>query len=206
VLVDTSLLNGANWTLGPDLAYASITGPNPETTCHAGRSLSLGWTYRTKDRRWLMLMMLDEGRYWEPTCRALGLLDLIEPYADEVVRQAAWPEICNELADAIGSLGCDELASRLVTENCIFSFVASPPEVVADPAVVANGYLMPHPSHPPLRLAAAPAQFDNELPEIRRPGPDKGQHSREVLAEVGYSLAEIEALIDSGAVLAGPDH
>jgi crotonobetainyl-CoA:carnitine CoA-transferase CaiB-like acyl-CoA transferase len=152
-----------------------------------------------------MLMMLDEGRYWEPTCRALRLVDLIEPYADEAVRRAAWPEICNQLADAIGALGCDELASRLVTENCIFSFVASPPEVVADPAVVANGYLMPHPSHPPLRLAAAPAQFDNEMPEIRRPGPDKGQHSREVLAEVGYDLEEVETLIASGAVLAGPD-
>jgi crotonobetainyl-CoA:carnitine CoA-transferase CaiB-like acyl-CoA transferase len=206
VLVDTSLLNGANWTLGPDLAYASIAGAEPPRhPATPGARSPLGWTYRTKDRRWLMLMMLDEGRYWEPTCRSLGVLDLVEPYADEVVRRAAWPEICNQLADAIGSLSCDELASRLVAENCIFSFVASPPEVVADPAVVANGYLMAHPSHPPLRLAAAPAQFDNELPEIRRPGPDKGQHSREVLAEVGYAPAEIEALIDSGAVFAAPD-
>jgi crotonobetainyl-CoA:carnitine CoA-transferase CaiB-like acyl-CoA transferase len=206
VLVDTSLLNGANWTLGPDLAYASIAGAEPpRLPVTPGARSPLSLTYRTEDRRWLMLMMLDEGRYWEPTCRALGVLDLLEPYADEAVRRAAWPEICNQLADAIGSLSCDELARRLVTENCIFSFVASPPEVVVDPAVVANGYLMAHPSHAPLRLAAAPAQFDNELPEIRRPGPDKGQHTREVLAGVGYAPAQVEALIDSGAVLAGPD-
>ncbi len=131
--------------------------------------------------------------------------DLIEEYGDEVVRRAAWPEICNRLADAIGALSRDELAARLVAEDCIFSFVASPPEVVADPAVVANGYLMAHPSHPPLRLAAAPAQFDNELPEIRRPGPDKGEHTCEVLIEVGYTLEEIEALVASGAVVASPD-
>ena len=206
VLVDTSLLNGANWTLGPDLAYASISGvepPRPRVT--PGARSPLGWTYRTGDRRWLMLMMLDEGRYWAPTCRALGLTDLIEQYGDEAVRRAAWPEICNRLADAIGALSRDELAGRLVAEDCIFSFVASPPEVVADPAVVANGYLMAHPSHPPLRLAAAPAQFDNELPEIRRAGPDKGEHTSEVLIELGYALEEIEALLASGAVVASPD-
>ena len=58
-------------------------------------------------------MMLDEGRYWAPTCRALGLAEMIEPYADPTVRQAAWPEICNRLADAIGSLDRAELADRL---------------------------------------------------------------------------------------------
>jgi len=203
VLVDTSLLNGANWTIGPDLAYASMTGAEPPraVSTPGGRS-PLGWTYRTGDRRWLMLMMLDEGRYWAPTCRALGLADLIEVYADAASRRAAWPEICNQLADAIGALSRDDLADRLVREDCIFSFVASPPEVVADSAVVDNGYLMAHPTHPPLRLAAAPAQFDNELPEIRRPGPEKGEHTREILEQLGYSGKEIEALIASGAVVA----
>ncbi|MGO8859732.1 MAG: CaiB/BaiF CoA transferase family protein [Acidimicrobiales bacterium] len=205
VLVDTSLLNGANWSLGPDLAYASMTGTEPpRRTSSPGDRSPLGWTYRSADRRWLMLMMLDEGRYWAPTCRALGLAELIEPYADPAVRHAAWPEICNRMAEAIGSLDREELTDRLVRENCIFSFVASPPEVVADPAVVENGYLMAHPTHPSLRLPAAPAQFDDELPKIRRPGPDKGEHTREVLAEVGYSASQIEALIASDAVVAGP--
>jgi crotonobetainyl-CoA:carnitine CoA-transferase CaiB-like acyl-CoA transferase len=119
------------------------------------------------------------------------------------VRRAAWPEICNQLADSIGALTREELRDRLTQESCIFSFVASPPEVVTDPAVTENGYLMAHPTHPSLRLAAAPAQFDNELPKIRRAGPDKGEHTREVLAEIGYSAEEVEALIASAAVLAG---
>jgi crotonobetainyl-CoA:carnitine CoA-transferase CaiB-like acyl-CoA transferase len=96
------------------------------------------------------------------------------------------------------------LRERLTRESCIFSVVASPPEVVEDAAVTENGYLMAHPDHPSLRLAAAPAQFDNELPAIRRAGPDKGQHTREVLGEIGYTDDEIEALITSEAVVAGP--
>jgi crotonobetainyl-CoA:carnitine CoA-transferase CaiB-like acyl-CoA transferase len=206
VVVDTSLLNGANWTLSPDLAYASITGSEPwRPAATPGFRSPLGWTYRTGDRRWLMLMMLDEGRYWAQTCRALGVTELIERYADEEVRRPAWPEICNTLADAIGELTRLDLIERLTNENCIFSFVASPPEVVNDPAVVDNGYLMAHPTHPPLRLAAAPAQFDSEIPQIRRPGPEKGEHTREVLAEVGFTEEEIAALITSGAVVAAPE-
>ena len=35
----------------------------------------------------------------------------------------------HQLADAIGARNRDELADRLTREGCIFSFVASPPEV-----------------------------------------------------------------------------
>ncbi len=207
VVVDTSLLNGANWTLSPDLAYASMTGAEPpRRTSEPGDRSPLGWTYRTGDRRWLMLMMLDEGRYWAQTCRALGAEDLIEPFADQAVRHAAWSEICNRLAEAIGRLGRDELTERLNAESCIYSFVASPPEVVADSAVIENGYLMEHPDHPGLRLAAAPAQFDDERLRIRRAGPEHGQHSREVLAELGYGPDEIDRLMGDGTVIAAPAH
>ena len=38
---------------------------------------------------------------------------------------------------------------------------------------------------------------------VRAPGPGLGEHTRQVLAEVGYPPEEIEALLESGAV-AGP--
>ena len=67
--------------------------------------------------------------------------------------------------------------------------------------MVGNGYLMAHPTHPPLRLSAAPAQFDDELPGIRRPGPELGEHSREILAELGYAAEQIDVLVKDGVVL-----
>ena len=72
-----------------------------------------------------------------------------------------------------------------------------------DQAVIDNGYLMAHPVRADLRLSAAPAQFDDELPSIRRPGPAIGEHSREILSELGYSREQIDALAESGAIRTG---
>ena len=77
------------WTLGPDLAYGSITGAEmPRPDLASGVMTPLVGTHRTKDSRWLMLSMLDEDRYWEPTCRALALPELVDRYANAEDR--AW--------------------------------------------------------------------------------------------------------------------
>jgi crotonobetainyl-CoA:carnitine CoA-transferase CaiB-like acyl-CoA transferase len=53
-----------------------------------------------------------------------------------------------------------------------------------------------------VKLAAAPGQFDDELPTIRRPGPALGEHSREVFTELGYTGTEIDRLVAEGIVIA----
>ena len=83
-VVDTSLLNAAMWTLGPDMAYSSITGQQmPRMNLARGVTSPLVGVHRTKDSRWIMLSMLDEPRYWAPTCRALGLPELADQYSDD---------------------------------------------------------------------------------------------------------------------------
>ena len=156
--------------------------------------------HRTKDSRWLMLSMLDEERYWAPTCRALGLPELIDRYPTADERRPHWPEFVPMFAAQIASVTRAELEPRLRDEGCIFSFFASPPEVLADQAVIDNGYAMADPAHPKLRLAAAPVQFDDQLPAVRRAAPTQGEHTVEVLAELGYTDDEIDALFADGTV------
>jgi crotonobetainyl-CoA:carnitine CoA-transferase CaiB-like acyl-CoA transferase len=204
VTVDTSLLNGAIWTLQPDLAYSSITGTEaPRISNNPAVRSPLIWTYRTGDERWINLTMLDEDRYWRPLCTALGLGDLIDAYPDEASRIPNRPALNARIAAAIGSLNVVELVARLAGEGCIFSLVASPPEVVQDPATVANGYMMEHPTHKPLRIGAAPAQFDNEQLTIRRPAPQLGENTREVLREIGYDDSAIDGFEAAKTVTSG---
>jgi alpha-methylacyl-CoA racemase len=46
----------------------------------------------------------------------------------------------------------------------------------------------------------APApRFGRSVPEAPRPAPEIGQHTRELLAEAGYTESEIAALLKDGA-------
>jgi crotonobetainyl-CoA:carnitine CoA-transferase CaiB-like acyl-CoA transferase len=200
-VVDTSLLNSAMWTLGPDMAYSSITGNEmPRANLGAGMMSPLVGIHRTKDSRWLMLSMLDEERYWAPTCRALQVPELIDRYGTAEERRPHWPEFVPLFSARIAGVSRSELEPRLRDEGCIFSFFASPPEVLADRAVLDNGYAMADPAHPNLRLAAAPVQFDDQMPAVRRPAPHRGQHTLEVLGELGFAVDEIAALRAEGVI------
>ncbi|WP_409330000.1 CaiB/BaiF CoA transferase family protein [Trujillonella humicola] len=198
-VVDTSLLGAAAWTLGPDLGYSSMSGTQMPAARATDRS-PLTRQYRTADGRWLTLMMLDEARYWAQACRALGLDDLVDELADPGARRAAWEVVDARIRTTVAALDRDEAERRLRAEGCIFAVLAAPTEVLHDPAVEANGYLMAHPEHPTLRLAAPPVQFDDTLPAVRRPGPRVGEHSVEVLGELGYGPEAIEELVAAGTV------
>jgi crotonobetainyl-CoA:carnitine CoA-transferase CaiB-like acyl-CoA transferase len=197
-VVDASLLGSAIWTLGPDLAYTSLTGE--QLNLDTIRS-PLTQTYRTADGYFCMLMMINEARYWDTATEALGLAELGKSYPDPAARHAAWADLPAPFAEAIAKLTKAEIAVRLGERGCIFSFFATPQEVLADPAAEANGYLMDHPTRDGLKIAAAPVQFDNQQPAIRRPAPQIGEHSAEVLAELGYEPAEIDALRTAKVVI-----
>ena len=47
-----------------------------------------------------------------------------------------------------------------------------------------------------------PVKFSASSTEIQRAAPRLGQHSREILQEIGYPPAEIEALVEAGNIAA----
>ena len=92
-----------------------------------------------------------------------------------------------------------------VVEKCAPTLLPDPlgsGAMPAQQAVIDNGYVMQHPDDPRLKLSAAPAQVDDGIPSVRPPGPRKGEHTRDVLAEVGYGGDEIESLVAAGVVIA----
>ena len=203
IVVDVALLNTAVWQLSMDLTATAVLREEPRPL-HAGGVLPnpLVGPYRTGDGRWLLLNMLDDTRHWAPTCRALGLDALVDDpqFVDTAARAEHRVALHGLIADRIASWDLAELRSRLRAEDTIFSALASPLEVIDDDQVVANGYFAAHPTRPSVRLACAPMQFDDEMTEIRRAAPDTGEHSDEILGELGYDAEAIAALRSVGAV------
>ncbi len=79
-------------------------------------------------------------------------------------------------------------------------------QVETDPQVAHNKMIVTidHPQAGQVRLLAHPIRYDGEAPPIRRLPPGHGQHTREVLAELGYESAAIDNLIDSGVAVVKP--
>ena len=203
IVVDVALLNMAVWQLGMDLTATTITRSEPMSL--AGQRVlpnPLIGPYRTGDERWLLLNMLDDTRHWAPTCRALGLDELIDDpkFVDTSARADHSQELHDHIARVIGSKTLDELRECLGAEDTIFSALASPVEVIDDPQVIANGYLAKHPNHPTCRVATAPMQFDDGMVEVRRGAPAIGEHTDEILDELGYTADDKRALRDVGAI------
>jgi len=62
---------------------------------------------------------------------------------------------------------------------------------------------LPHPAVPTLRVPALPLSVDGERVLHRSAPPELGAHTRDVLAEAGYSEQEIEELAAAGVVAFG---
>ena len=77
-------------------------------------------------------------------------------------------------------------------------------DIVEDPHLAAIGYFreIEHPTEGRIRSMAVPSEWSESMPEYRRHAPHLGEHTREVLLEVGFSEKEIQRLIASGAARA----
>jgi crotonobetainyl-CoA:carnitine CoA-transferase CaiB-like acyl-CoA transferase len=77
-------------------------------------------------------------------------------------------------------------------------------DILADPHLAATGYftLREHPSEGRIRTLAVPSEWSESQPEYRRHAPRLGEHTREILNEVGFSEKQITHLLEAGAARA----
>ncbi|MEV0766713.1 CaiB/BaiF CoA transferase family protein [Nocardia salmonicida] len=202
-VVDVSLLSTALWQLGPDVVGSKVIGsnipkynldemPNPVTSI-----------YRTGDNRFLALVLLQSDRFWPDLCQRIGRPDLIadERFADARVRFANRKECTAELREIFESQPLAHWAKQLEGFDGVWDVFQSALEMHDDPQVEANGYLpkVTDANGNTFALAANPVQFD-ETPAALRPAPSHGEHTDEVLLELGFDWDQIIALKESSAV------
>ncbi|MFZ4068317.1 MAG: CoA transferase, partial [Phenylobacterium sp.] len=109
--------------------------------------------------------------------------------------------LVQELEAAFSAFPFAEIRERLDGEDLVWAPVQTPAEVVADPQVAAAGGWVDVEDGQggSFRSPAAPARFPGADASLRPAPPTLGQHTREVLGELGYSGEEIEALYQAGA-------
>lgn len=156
--------------------------------------------YATKDG-YLCVLPYTTAQ-WQRFFRLIGRDDLAQDRAlsDPVERSARFRELYALIDAAMPTRTTQEWTDALLANDILFGKVNSPEDLFDDPHLAALDMfpLVAHPSEGTLRLIGFPIQF-SETPNRRyRLPPRLGQHSREILAELGYADGELETMQAQG--------
>ncbi|MSQ22491.1 MAG: CoA transferase [Dehalococcoidia bacterium] len=196
--VDTSLLQAA-------LACQSVN-----MTRRAGSNGNYGIvpaapiTYRCGDGRYIHAQ--TGGAQWEGICHTLGLDHLLKDTAYDTAakRTQKADELHQILSAHFGTKPAVHWEALLKADGHTVSMVKEISEVYEDPQVVANGMFtqFEQPGLGTVTAVNVPFQMSataNE-PHLRSPAPTLGQHTLEVLKELGRSPEDVRALRAQGVI------
>jgi crotonobetainyl-CoA:carnitine CoA-transferase CaiB-like acyl-CoA transferase len=164
----------------------------------------IGNVYRSGDGRWFLVNPRGGGssRDWIELCKLLGREELVEDerFRTGKDRRANSPALIAELDAAFSQLPFDEIARRFDEVDMVWAPLQTPAEVAADPQVAATALVQvedgeggTYPS------PATPIKFPGADVAVRPRSPELGEHTRQVLAELGYDAGQIDAMIAAGA-------
>ena len=203
-LVETSLLRTGMYTLGSDLAIQMRLGRIASTRPREQTSSPLNSFYRTSCGRWLCLLTRHGGDDWERLCAALSseLLTSDPRFGTPRARRDNAQALIEALDQAFAQWDLKAVGERLDKFDLVWAPVQTPAEVVNDPQAEAAGAFVDIPDgkggH--TRSIANPIRFWGAEADGPGPVPSPGQHTDDVLGELGLSADDITALRQAGAI------
>lgn len=201
--VRTSLVANGAWANGLYLQAALCGGSPYVAPTHADTPNALVNAYRCADGRALYLAMVQETVEWERFTDAIGRPELRDDprFAELRERRANAQALVAILDEVFASRPLAEWRRVLDAAPVTFGIVARTEDLPEDPQLVANGVFRPIAGEPDgTRTVDTPLLVDGAEKGAARPAPDLGEHTREVLAELGYGAERIEKLVADGAV------
>lgn len=205
-LVEASLFRTGLYAMGSDLAIQLFFGRVASTKGRHEQNVPISNFYQTKDGKWFCIVARQGETDWAPLCRVINRPELAaDPrFNNAKGRRANNAEVVDILDAGFGAYEMTELAIRLDAESIAWAPVQTLADVAADPQAHAAGAIVQTPSAKgdgsTYASPASPVRFPGADDGPKGPSPSPGQHTRDVLAGLGRSAEDIEALYKAGIV------
>jgi crotonobetainyl-CoA:carnitine CoA-transferase CaiB-like acyl-CoA transferase len=199
-LIELSMLDAALAFQWPDAMYNHVfvdDPPPPFPEFGANQRL-----WKTADGH-LATMVPQQGEF-AALCEGLGRPDIAQDprFASLAMRSRHAVELRALLEPLFAALTTDEALARLKAAGVPVGRVNERADVLTDPQVVHNGAIGVVANGPVgrVRLARGAARFDGKPCELPGPAPDLGADGPALLRDLGFTEAEIAAMVAAGGV------
>jgi crotonobetainyl-CoA:carnitine CoA-transferase CaiB-like acyl-CoA transferase len=200
--VDVSIYGTLLAMQGFEINYTSLSGREPGRAGRSHAFLQGVWgAFRTADG-YLCLAGVDDGR-WPRFCRILGIEHLEKaPGFDNIGRNVHGERVREELDKIFPTRTTAQWLADLNAADILVTEVADYQSVINSEQARANGYIrdLEHPTAGTVRIAGNPIIINEEIEAAAAMPPELGQHTEEVLLELGYSWEEIDKLRTAQAI------
>ncbi|MBL4866979.1 MAG: CoA transferase [Pseudomonadales bacterium] len=202
--VEASLLRTGMFMLGSDLGTQLHFGKLSSTLPRSETADAIRNFYKTSDDQWLMLIPRGNKTDFRTICTVVGYPDLPDnpKFKTPVDRKDNAKEMVALFDASFGKKPLAEWAVTLDEADLVWGPVQHPSQVVDDPQAWASGAFVdiPNGDGKPMTTVASPIRFDGVDVEIKRPTPEVGEHTAEVLADLGYAQSDIEKLLSAKVI------
>jgi len=206
-IADVSLVEASIATAAWEAAEYLETGQVPQSMGNRHRLTAPYQLFETSDKRYLAIGT-PNGMLFGKFMQVLGLeAEARDPrfatYANRKLNEDALLAI---VEPAIKARKSDDVEQALMVVGVPCGRLNNFKEAFEHPQLVARRMVenVEHPRLGTMRVARNPILFDHDGPEIVRPCPMLGEHSGEILQELGYSADAVQKLVASGVTrLAG---
>jgi formyl-CoA transferase/CoA:oxalate CoA-transferase len=198
--IDVALLDVALFAMAPYVTQFLRKGELPERAGSAQPSGGAIQNFETKDG--LIYVVAGTDHMFKNFCKALNREDLASDprYATRKLRAENRLEISELLNRETRKYASAELEAKLLAADVACGSVRTIGDIVREPHVQARGILeeAEYPQIGKVVAVKTPLFLSGKAAPLRRRAPLLGEHTGEVLKELGYSDGEIEKLIRTG--------
>jgi crotonobetainyl-CoA:carnitine CoA-transferase CaiB-like acyl-CoA transferase len=205
--VQSALYENNVFLMGQHMLQYAMTGKHPAPMPARDNPWAVYDVFTVKDGEQIFLAAVSDAQ-WFTFCDALGLPDLKADaeLATNNLRVARRPQLLATLRERLALRSAAELAAVMEQAGLPFAPIRKPEDLLDDPHLLATGGLadVRLPDGPKagqtVKTTLFPITLDGQRLGVRLHPPTLGEHTRQLLTDLGYDAAQIESLQAQAAV------